>query len=76
MDQVTAQALTLYARMKGMSRTEAAQAGAAPTLLTTIPASIVRSPEPRALESETTATTTRNGPSPRSRTSGSSQRTK
>ena len=54
MDQVTAQALTLYARMKGMSRTEAAQAGATPTLLTTIPATVVRAPEPRVPGSQVT----------------------
>ena len=47
MDQVTAQALTLYARMKGMRRTEAAQVGGTPTLLTTIPATVVRAAEPR-----------------------------
>jgi UDP-galactopyranose mutase len=57
MDQVTAQALTLYARMKGMRRSEAADMGATPTLLTTIPATIVRAPEPRDLAGETTATT-------------------
>ena len=50
MDQVTAQAMTLYARMKGMSQTEASQAGAAPTLLTTIPATVVRAAEPRVRE--------------------------
>jgi UDP-galactopyranose mutase len=50
MDQVTAQSLTLYARMQGMSRTEAAQVGATPTLLTTIPATVVRAAEPRSVQ--------------------------